>query len=118
LPPPLLVKSPLIQDYPESNKLKAEAPGNDPSTDVWSEWLLRHRHGSDPNHEQVIRGMVEQIRDRVLDGASLSAGMVLVDVGAGDGLITFGAFEPPLTTCTFWNLMLVNCGMSLPVRLE
>lgn len=37
--------------------------------------------------------MVEQIRDRVLDGARLSAGKVLVDVGAGDGLITFGAFE-------------------------
>jgi ubiquinone/menaquinone biosynthesis C-methylase UbiE len=37
--------------------------------------------------------MVEQIRDRVLDGAALSSGMVLVDVGAGDGLIAFGAFE-------------------------
>jgi ubiquinone/menaquinone biosynthesis C-methylase UbiE len=36
----------------------------------------------------------------VLDGASLSAGMSFVDVGAGDGLITFGAFErvgPSLT---------------------
>jgi ubiquinone/menaquinone biosynthesis C-methylase UbiE len=37
--------------------------------------------------------MVQRIRDRVLDGAKLSAGMTLVDVGAGDGLIAFGAFE-------------------------
>ncbi len=37
--------------------------------------------------------MVQRIRDRVLDGAALSEGMVLVDVGAGDGLVAFGAFE-------------------------
>jgi ubiquinone/menaquinone biosynthesis C-methylase UbiE len=64
-----------------------------PPTDKWSEWLLRHRHGGDPNYELVIRGKVEQIRDRVIDGARLSVGTVLVDVGAGDGLMTFGAFE-------------------------
>jgi ubiquinone/menaquinone biosynthesis C-methylase UbiE len=33
------------------------------------------------------------MRDRVLDGAKLSPGMVLVDVGAGDGLVAFGAFD-------------------------
>jgi len=44
--------------------------------------------------------MVERIRDRVLDGAGLLAGMVLVDVGAGDGLITFGAFERVGTSLT------------------
>ena len=37
--------------------------------------------------------MVQRIRDRVLDGAEMSAGMVLVDVGTGDGLIALGAFE-------------------------
>jgi arsenite methyltransferase len=64
-----------------------------PSTDSWSEWLLRRRHGDDPNHKPVVRDFVERIRDRVLDGTGLSPGMVLVDVGAGDGLIAFGAFE-------------------------
>jgi len=62
-------------------------------TDSWSEWLLHRRYGDDPNHEPVLRGFVEQIRDRVLDGAAVSPGMVLVDVGAGEGLIAFGAFE-------------------------
>jgi arsenite methyltransferase len=61
--------------------------------DIWAEWLLERRHGGDPNHEPVVRGVVQRICDRVLDGAKLSAGMVLVDVGAGDGLVAFGAFE-------------------------
>jgi len=72
---------------------------DDPTTgstfvpDMWSDWLLGRRHGNDPAYAMVMNGMVERIRDRVLDGASLQPGMVLVDVGAGDGLITFGAFE-------------------------
>jgi arsenite methyltransferase len=61
--------------------------------DIWSDWLLGRRHGNDPDYATVMKGMVERIRDRVLDGAALQPGMVLVDVGAGDGLITFGAFE-------------------------
>jgi arsenite methyltransferase len=61
--------------------------------DPWSDWLLRRRHGGDPNYEPVIRGKVEVIRDRVLAGAKLSPGMTLVDVGSGDGVIAFGAFE-------------------------
>jgi SAM-dependent methyltransferase len=36
---------------------------------------------------------LEQIRDRVLDGAALEPGETLLDVGAGDGLIAFGALE-------------------------
>ena len=64
-----------------------------PSADVWSEWLHHHRHGGDPNHERVVCNLVHRIRNRVLDGANLSAGMVLVDVGSGDGIITFEAFE-------------------------
>jgi arsenite methyltransferase len=33
------------------------------------------------------------VRDRVLDGARLEPGETLLDVGAGDGLIAFGALE-------------------------
>jgi arsenite methyltransferase len=91
--PLVRVALPLIDENLTSIDLTTDAPCMNPPTDKWSEWLLRHRHGGDPNHVPVIRGMVEQIRDRVLDGARLSAGSVLVDVGAGDGLITFGAFE-------------------------
>jgi arsenite methyltransferase len=61
--------------------------------DPWADWLLRRRHGGDPNYERVIRGRVAGIRDRVLAGARLSPEITLVDVGSGDGLIAFGAFE-------------------------
>lgn len=66
---------------------------SNPPADPWSQWLWHRRHGGDPNHEPVVRALVERIRDRVLDGAKLSPGMALVDVGAGDGLIAFGAFD-------------------------
>ncbi len=64
-----------------------------PDPDSWSEWLLRRRFGSDAGHEPVVLRKVERFRDRVLDGAGPLAGKVLIDVGAGDGLISFGAFE-------------------------
>lgn len=70
-----------------------DSPGPGQSSDSWSEWLLGRRHGGDANHEPIVRSTVERYRDRVLDGARLRPGMVLVDVGTGDGLIAFGAFE-------------------------
>lgn len=60
---------------------------------MWSEWLLHRRHGGDPAHEPVVRDAVRVIRDRVLAGAELRPGMTLLDVGTGDGLIAFGAFD-------------------------
>ena len=61
--------------------------------DLWSEWLLGRRHGGDPTNVPLVRAAVERFRDRVLDGARLCHGAVLVDVGTGDGLIAFGALE-------------------------
>lgn len=62
-------------------------------SDVWSDWLLRHRHGGDAQHEEQIRKETTRIADRLLDGAHLSGGMTLADVGTGDGLIGFRAME-------------------------
>ena len=70
-----------------------ENPQTKSPDDPWSHWLLHRRHGGDPKYEEVVRVIVDTIRDRVLDGAKFSPGQVLVDVGAGDGLIAFGAFE-------------------------
>lgn len=75
------------------NDLTNATPDTNPTNDVWSEWLLERRHGGDPNQGLLIRSFVRRIRDRVLDAARLAPGKVLVDVGAGDGLIAFGAFE-------------------------
>ena len=83
----------IIHDPSTPNDVPAAARDAKSSSDAWSDWLLRGRHGGDPNHEPVVRAQVERIRNRVLDGAELSAGRVLIDVGAGDGLIAFGAFD-------------------------
>lgn len=72
--------------------MTSESP--DPGhSDDWSEWLLRRRHGGDPHEALAVQCRVARFRDRVLDGAGPLAGKVLVDVGAGDGLVAFGAFE-------------------------
>jgi ubiquinone/menaquinone biosynthesis C-methylase UbiE len=64
-----------------------------PSHDIWSEWLLHRRHADDPRYDQAIRRAIERYADRVLDFARLASGMVLADVGTGDGLVAFRAIE-------------------------
>jgi arsenite methyltransferase len=61
--------------------------------DRWSEWLLERRFGGDrARHERDLEDLA-RVRDRVLDSARLEQGETLLDVGAGDGLIAFGAFD-------------------------
>lgn len=65
----------------------------DLESDVWSEWLLHRRHADDPAYSRVVQAVVEGYADRVLEGGQLAAGMTLVDVGAGEGLVAFRAID-------------------------
>jgi arsenite methyltransferase len=65
----------------------------DIGSDVWSEWLLHHRQADDPAYASVVQATVDGYVDRVLDGAQLVAGMTLVDVGSGEGVVAFRALE-------------------------
>jgi arsenite methyltransferase len=66
---------------------------SDFQSDVWSEWLLHRRHADDSEYRRAVRAAVEGYADRVLEGAQLSSGMILADVGAGEGLVAFRAID-------------------------
>lgn len=59
--------------------------------DQWAQWLLQRRHGGDAEQQEAMVAKLGQTRDQVLDRAGIVEGDVLLDVGAGDGLIAFGA---------------------------
>src|SRR6266487_3245260 len=62
--------------------------------DRWHRWLLDVRFGGDAAYrEKYLTEVLYPARDTVLDKAHLHPGDSLLDVGAGDGLIAFGALE-------------------------
>jgi ubiquinone/menaquinone biosynthesis C-methylase UbiE len=65
-----------------------------PAHDKWAEWLLQRRHGGDPGRHQAILDELAVVSDRVLEHAGIRMGDVLLDVGAGTGLIAFAALDP------------------------
>ena len=66
---------------------------SDTPRDMWTEWLLNRRFGGNTEHMKLIMGELYPIRDKVLHNANPGENETLLDVGCGDGLIAFGAFE-------------------------
>jgi arsenite methyltransferase len=64
-----------------------------PVRDKWADWLLQRRHGGDPDALEATMRDLAPVRDRVLDGAELCEGDILLDVGCGDGLVAFGGLD-------------------------
>src|SRR6185312_5927045 len=63
------------------------------ATDKWAAWLLHRRDGDDAEQREKALEHLLPIRQRVLDNARISPGDTVLDVGAGDGLIAFGALD-------------------------
>jgi len=61
--------------------------------DIWSEWLLNRRQAGDAALGKAVHAAVQHYVDRVLDGARLTPGMTLLDVGTGEGSVAFRAIE-------------------------
>jgi SAM-dependent methyltransferase len=85
-----------------------------PSMDMWAEWVLERSHADDAEQKRRSLEFLEPIRDRVLENAGIHAGDVVLDVGTGDGLITFGAMplvgdSGRLIFCDFSQDLLEHC---------
>jgi arsenite methyltransferase len=61
--------------------------------DRWADWLLERRFGGDDAQADQVSEQLARFRERVLANARIEPGETLLDVGAGDGLIAFGALE-------------------------
>jgi arsenite methyltransferase len=72
---------------------QSAAPDAGDQGDAWFRWLTSRRHGG--SEEQLHRGLARlaPVRDDLLAHAGLAQGESFLDVGAGDGLIAFGAID-------------------------
>jgi arsenite methyltransferase len=61
--------------------------------DRWADWLLDRRDGGSARQRARTLDRLGPVRDRVLDGAAIAPGDVVVDVGCGDGMIGLGALD-------------------------
>ncbi len=59
-------------------------------TDRWAAWVLERRFGDPAEAARTLESLAP-VRERVLEGARIERGDAVLDVGAGDGLIAFGA---------------------------
>jgi SAM-dependent methyltransferase len=59
--------------------------------DRWAAWLAERRFGGNEEARRESLKMFDEFRGRVLDGARIEDGDIVLDVGCGEGLIGFGA---------------------------
>ncbi len=72
--------------------------------DKWADWLAERRFGGDPETRRRFLAHLTTTRDKVLDLAHLAEGETLLDVGCGEGLIGFGAFERGAAAVVFGDI--------------
>lgn len=67
--------------------------GGEAVSDRWARWLLGGREGGDRQLRERMLTRLRAIGDQVLDRAAIQPDDIVLDVGAGDGLVAFGALE-------------------------
>lgn len=66
--------------------------GDTPKNDKWSKWLVQTRFANGKDTEGALE-VLKRLRDSLLEKARVKEGMTLLDVGAGDGFVAFGALN-------------------------
>jgi predicted amidohydrolase/SAM-dependent methyltransferase len=89
-PATLAVEIP-VEDLPPRPRRPAAAPAG--GRDRWFEWLLSRRQGGSEAERRALLDVLGPVRDAVLAHAEIAPGDSVLDVGAGDGLVAFGAAE-------------------------
>lgn len=69
------------------------APDSAPDSDLWHDWLLGRRQGHDAALERSVRERVDAYVERLLDAAALAPGQRFADIGCGEGVVAWRAFE-------------------------
>jgi len=80
--------------------------GSGGMSDRWARWLLDKRFGGDRAARERMLPSLMEFRDRVLAGAAIKAGDVVLDVGCGDGLLGVGALEADPARVIFSDISL------------
>jgi arsenite methyltransferase len=63
------------------------------ASDKWSRWLAETRFGGDQKAAEAQMRMLTTVRNQLLKKGGLGEGKVVLDVGAGEGMMGFGALE-------------------------
>ncbi|MBS1552325.1 MAG: methyltransferase domain-containing protein [Bacteroidetes bacterium] len=62
-------------------------------SDIWSDWLKHRRFGGDKTYQQMALAHVKAIAQKIIERADISESHVVLDIGAGDGLLGLSALE-------------------------
>ena len=76
-----------------TRRLATVSPVTTANQDRWARWLLCRRDAGDAGVRESGASLLAGYRDGVLDRAAVADGDVLLDVGAGDGLIGLAALD-------------------------
>ncbi len=63
------------------------------ANDKWLDWIVNRRFGGDKKIAEGAMVQLNQIRNKVLESASIHEGDTVLDIGTGDGFLGFAALE-------------------------
>jgi ubiquinone/menaquinone biosynthesis C-methylase UbiE len=63
------------------------------ANDKWLDWIVNRRFGGDKKIAEAAMVQLNEIRDKVIESASIRDGDTVLDIGTGDGFLGFAALD-------------------------